>query len=144
MGTLTVTNSVIMITIQNVYNTATQLQGYAADDVYDFEDIDVSETSMGVDGTLSAGKIYVPIPWSISLQANSPSNAVFDAWYAYQSTPNGDVAPASINITLNGLGFKWTLSNGFLKKYSPAPTAKKIAQPRKFMIEFNSISVAPA
>jgi len=144
MGTLTSANSVIMITIDNVYPTATQLQGYAADDVFDIEDIDVAETSMGVDGILSAGKIYVQIPWSITLQANSPSNQVFDDWYAYQQTPNGDVTPASLNITLPGLGFKWTYSNGFLKKHSPAPSAKKSVQPRKFMIEFNSVSVAPA
>ena len=142
MATLTAVNSVIMLSVTNVYPTAQQLQGYSADDVYDLEDIDVAETTMGIDGLLSGGLIYVPVPWTINLQANSPSCAVFDTWYNYQKS-QGDLTNCSLNISLPGLGFKWVYSNGFLKKYSPAPSAKKIVQPRKFMIEFNSIGVQP-
>jgi len=142
MGTLTSTNSVIMLSVTNVYPNAQQLQGYSADDVFDIEDIDVAETSMGVDGLLSAGLVYVEIPWSINLQSNSPSCQVFDNWYAYQKGLN-DVTNATLNITLPGLGYKWVYSNGFLKKYSPAPSAKKKVEPRKFTIVWNTISTAP-
>ncbi len=142
MTTLTSVNSVIMLTVGAVYPTAQQLQGYTSDDVYDVEDIDTAETTMGIDGLLSGGFIYAPIPWTISLQANSPSCAVFDQWYNYQVSQK-DISTASMNISLPGLGYKWVYSNGILKKYSPAPSAKKIVQPRKFMIEWNTIGVQP-
>ena len=142
MATLTSANSVIMLGVNNVYPTAQQLQGYSADDVFDLEDIDIAETSMGVDGLLSGGLIYVEIPWSIMLQANSPSCQVFDNWHAYNKSQN-DLVTATMNISLPGLGYKWVYSNGFLKKYNPAPSAKKIVQPRKFTIVWNSISTAP-
>ena len=83
MGTITSTNSVIQLSVNLVYPNAQQLQGYSADDVFDIEEIDVAETSMGIDGLLSGGLIYVEIPWSISLQSNSPSCAVFDNWYNF-------------------------------------------------------------
>ena len=142
MTTLTTVNSVIMLAVTNVYSTAQQLQGYSADDVFDLEDIDVAETSMGIDGLLSGGMIYVPIPWTITLQANSPSCQVFDNWYNYQKS-NGDLTNCQLNITLPGLGYKWSYGGGILKKYSPAPSAKKLVQPRKFMIEFGSIGAQP-
>jgi hypothetical protein len=142
MRNLNTVNSVIMLSVDNVYPTAQQLQGYSADDVFDLEDIDVAETSMGIDGLLSGGLIYVPIMWTINLQANSPSCAIFDAWYNYQKS-QGDLSNCHLNITLPGLGYKWAYSNGFLKKYSPAPSAKKILQPRKFQIEFNGIGAQP-
>jgi hypothetical protein len=131
-----------MLSVNGVYQTPIQLQGYSADDVYDIEDIDASETMMGVDGLLSGGLIYVPIPWSITLMANSPSTQVFDQWYSYQQSI-GDVTTGTMTVTLPSLGYKWIYSNGFLKKYSPAPGAKKLAQPRKFTIEWNSITLLP-
>lgn len=142
-GTLTAANSVIMLSVQNVFSNPQQLQGFSADDVFDIEEIDTAETMMGVDGLLSGGLIYVPISWSISLMANSPSCQVFDQWYNYQKSIN-DLTTATVNIALPGLGFKWNYTNGFLKKYSPAPSAKKIVQPRKFTIEFNVIGAAAA
>lgn len=141
-GTLTAANSVIVLSIAGVFQQGVQLQGYAADDVYDIEDIDTAETSMGVDGLLSGGLIYTEIPWTIHLQANSPSNDVFDQWYAYQKAI-GDITTASMQIVLPGLGYKWVYSNGILKKYPPAPSVKKIAQPRKYTIAWNTIGASP-
>lgn len=142
MGNLTAVNSVIVLSVAGVFPQGQQLSGYTADDVFDVDQIDVSETVMGIDGLLSGGLIYVAIPWTISLQGNSPSNSVFDQWYAYQKTV-GDVAVASMQIALPSLGYKWVYSNGFLKKYSPAPSVKKIVQPRKYTIEWNAIGASP-
>ena len=141
MSSLTAVNSVIMLSVANLFP-AQQLQGFTADEVFDLDDIDVAETIMGIDGVLSGGLIYVPIPWTVNLQANSPSCALFDQWYNYQKAI-GDIASASMNIALPGLGYKWIYSNGILKKYSPAPAVKKMVQPRKFTIEWNIIGAQP-
>jgi hypothetical protein len=141
MGTLTTANSVIMLAVNGLYDTPVQLQGYSADDVFDLDEVDAAETSMGIDGLLSGGLIYVEKPWSISLQANSASNQVFDNWVQSQFAQD-DIYTASMQVALPGLGFKWTYSNGILKKYPPAPSAGKILKPRKYTIVWNTISAS--
>ena len=142
MSSLTAVNSTIMLSVTGVYPIPQQLQGFTADDVFDLDEIDVAETIMGIDGILSGGFIYVEKPWSVSLQANSPSCQIFDTWYNYQQSI-GDIASASMQIALPGLGYKWAYSNGILKRYSPAPSVKKMVQPRKFTIVWNTIGASP-
>jgi hypothetical protein len=141
MATLPTANAVIMLTIPGLYSVPQQLQGYSADDVFDADDIDGAETSMGVDGVLSGGLIYVEKPWSISLQANSLSNTVFDNWVQAQIALN-DILTAEMFVSLPALGTKYAFTNGILKRYPPLPSAKKILQPRKFTIVWESISPA--
>jgi hypothetical protein len=141
MGTLTTANSVIMLSVSGLYNSPQQLQGYAADDVFDTDEVDAAETSMGIDGNLSGGLIYVEKPWSIMLQANSLSNGIFDNWVQSQIGQN-DLYTADMTIFLPGLGQKFAFTTGFLKKYPPMPSAGKILKPRKYTIVWESISPA--
>jgi hypothetical protein len=141
MANLTAANSVIMLSVNGLYGIPQQLQGYSADDVFDTEEIDAAETIMGVDGILSGGLIYVEKPWSINLQANSASNGLFDNWIQAQIAQN-DLFTADMTIFLPSLGTKYAFTNGILKKYPPTPSAKKILQPRKFTIVWESISPA--
>ena len=141
MATLTTANSVIMLSIAGLYGTPQQLQGYSADDIFDTDEIDAAETSMGIDGNLSGGLIYVEKPWAINLQANSASNAIFDNWVQAQISQN-DLYIAGMTITLPGLGSNYSFFNGILKKYPPTPSAGKILKPRKYTIVWESISPA--
>jgi hypothetical protein len=141
MATLTAANSIIMLSINGLYPTPVQLQGYSADDVFDSEEIDAAETMMGVDGKLSGGLIYVEKPWNIVLMANSASNQIFDNWVQSQIAQN-DLFTANMSIVLPSLGSTTAFSNGILKKYPPMASAKKILQPRKFTIVWESISNA--
>src|SRR4051812_37923738 len=79
---ITASNALFFLTIPGVFFTPQQLQGFAADDVFEMEGIQTSEVLMGVDGVLSAGFVFVAVPQSINLQADSDSVLVFDAWYA--------------------------------------------------------------
>ena len=83
---LTAANAVITLTIAGVFNAGQQLQQFAADDVFSVEQVTPTETLMGVDGFLSGGRTPVPVPWTISLQADSPSNFIFEQWFAAQET----------------------------------------------------------
>lgn len=142
MANLTVVNSIIMISAPPLFSNAQQLQGFSAEDIFETEEIEVSETSMGVDGRLSGGLIYVPIPQWFHLQANSASVQIFDQIYNGQIAQN-DIYIMQGSITLPALGVKYAMSNGIFKKYPPTPGAHRIAQPRKFTIEWERISVAP-
>jgi hypothetical protein len=137
MGNITAANSIVILTIPNVLLAPVQLQGFAADDIFDVEPLEAGETLMGVDGILSAGFVFVPVAWSITLQADSASNAVFDSWWT-QEQANKTKYAASGQVKLPAIGTKWTLSNGFLITYPVMPNAGRTLKPRKFMIRWQS------
>jgi len=143
MSTLTTANSSLYLTIVGVFNTPVKIQGYATDDAFAISELTNAETFIGVDGKLSAGFTPFIVPLSISLQADSASNAVFDAWIAAESATK-DKYEAHIVIMLPATNELYTLSRGFLKSFSAMPAAKKVLQPRKYNIEFQSISVSTA
>jgi hypothetical protein len=130
-----------MISVGSVYPIPQQLQGFAADDVTDTQPIDTAELLMGVDGKLSGGFIFVPVKQGIILQADSPSNDIFDTWYATEQTLKDKVIAQGV-IVFPAIGKKWVMNNGFLSSFPTMPDAKKILQPRKFEITWESVSPA--
>lgn len=143
MSSLTAANAVIMLSIPLVFPTPQQLQGFAADDVFSTDPLNSAETMMGVDGRLSAGFVFVSVKQNYSLQADSASVAVFEEWFAAQQSSK-DLFPANALVVLTAVGKKWTMTRGFLTGFPPIPDAKKILQPRRFAIEWESVSPAAA
>lgn len=143
MPSLTMANAVIQISIPGLFTSPQQLQGFAADEVFDNEALESAETLMGVDGKLSGGFVYVPFKWGVSLQSDSESNAVFDQWWQNQQV-NQEVLIANGLVLLKALGTKWTMTKGFLTRYKPMPDGKKITQPRKYEITWERVSPSVA
>lgn len=142
MADITSANAVLILTVPLILPVAQQIQGFAVDEIYDTEDVSPVETMMGLDGTLSGGFVYTEKPMTITLMAGSPSNAFFDAW------ENGMqaailAAPASGVLTLTSIGQAYALTNGFLSRYNPIAAARKVLQPRKFRITWQSILPTP-
>ncbi len=138
---ITAANAVYMLSIFPVFPIPVQLQGFAADDVFSTDPQTVAETSMGVDGLLSAGFVFNAVTQNITLQANSDSNNIFDAWQQAQKAVK-DTYFANAVIMLRGIGSKWTMTNGVLTTYPPMPDAKKVLQPRRFGITWESVDQA--
>ena len=142
MPSITSANAVLLLTIPPLFPVPQQLQGFATDDVYDIPQIKSVETLMGVDGVLSGGFVYVMIPQEITLQADSASNAVFDTWWTQMQAAQ-DVYVASGLIKLPSVATKFLQTVGYLTGYKPAPGAKKVLQPRRYEITWQSIAPAP-
>jgi len=140
-GTITAANAVFTLSVSGVFNVAQQLQQFAADDVFDTEAIEPAEVMMGVDGHLSAGFVFVATKQSITLQADSPSNLIFEAWQQAQKTAR-DIFFAQGGVILNSVGRAYTMNRGVLTSYPSLPDAKKVLQPRKYGITWESISPA--
>jgi hypothetical protein len=138
MTDLTGANAVIMLSIAGLFNFPQQLQGFAADDVFDTEALESAETRMGVDGILSAGFVFVPVRQGYALQADSPSIFIFDTWWATQQTTES-IFRATGTIIMPALGKQWSLTRGVLHSYIPIPTVKKLAQPQKFGIVWERV-----
>jgi hypothetical protein len=142
MATLTAANSVYMLTIIGLFNVPQQLQGFAADEMFDTEAIENVELLMGVDGVLSAGWIPTMKKQTVTLQADSPSNALFDAWATAEESAREKYIAGGI-IRLPALSTSYAMVRGFLSSYRPVPPAKKILQPRQYGITWGSILPAP-
>lgn len=142
MPSITGATAAYQLSIENLYNSPQLLQGFAADDVFSTPAIKSIETLMGVDGKMSAGFVFVEIPQSISIQADSPSGRLFDDWWTAQQSQQ-DVYFANATVFLTALGQKWQMTRGVLSSYAPIPDVKKLIQPRKFEITWNNMSPAP-
>lgn len=142
MATLTAANSVITIGVTSLFPVAQQLQGFAVDDVFTSEAVTTVETMMGVDNILSAGWVATSKKLTFALQADSPSNVVFDTLWSAQEVAQ-EVFILFGEITLPAIGRAFTLQRGFMTSYMPMPDAKKLLQPRKFTIEWQRILPAP-
>lgn len=140
---LSAANAIIMLSITGVFPTPVQLQGFGTDDVVDGERLVSAQVQMGVDGNLSAGFVYVEYKQNITLQADSSSNALFDAWWSAMQVAQ-DVFPANAVITLAGVSTKWSMTRGFLTGYPPIPDAGKLLKPRKFEITWQRVLPTPA
>jgi hypothetical protein len=142
MTTLTSANCIIMLVVPGIFPVPQQLQQFGPDDVFTIEPISQVEVVMGVDGTLSGGWTPAPKKQTITLAANSPSTLIFDAWHAGQSAAR-EVYTAQGFITIPSISRIYTCTNGFLTTVSPAPDARKILQPRKFGITWNTVLSVP-
>ena len=142
MGTITSASAVITITVPLVFNSPFQLQGFAADDIYDADDIDITETSMGVDGILSGGMVFSPIAQTFSFQSDSSSTSFFETWQQAQIT-NVEAFPANGRTTLKTISRSYVMTNGFLQKGPRMPSAGKVLKPRKWTIVWNAVISTP-
>jgi len=138
MATITSANSILAIAVNNLFTAPQNIQGYAVDDAFEGEAVPQSEVLMGVDGKLSAGKIFVPYKMTIHLQADSSSISLFETWRSAQDSAV-DVFAASGSIILPSTNAIYTLQNGYLTSATPFPAAKKTLQPMTFEITWERI-----
>lgn len=140
--TLTAANAIITLSVAEVFPAPYNLQGFATDDVYAVEDLDVAEVAMGVDGKLSGGFVFREVKQTYMLQADSASVDFFEQlWSAQQS--NRTIYRISGVTIVSSVAKQYAMNRGLLTRYSPAPTAKKILQPRSFGITWESLTASP-
>lgn len=139
MATITSANSVFTLTATAVFPVPQALQGYAADDAFAVEAIAMADVMMGVDGKLSAGYTPTPTKVTISLQADSPSIAIFQA-IVDATRVSRDIIYLDGNIVLPATGKSYSLTKGVLTNASQIPDAKKTLQPQKYEITFESVT----
>jgi hypothetical protein len=136
--TITAANAVFMLTAGALYPVAQQLANYMADDVFDTDDVDISETVMGVDGNLSVGFVNNPVDQTIYIMPDSATSDLFDNIYSAQKAA-GEVIVLTATVTLPGPQKKFACTKGVLKRLKPIPSVKKVVQGRPFRITWQSV-----
>lgn len=142
MATLTAANTVIVFTVNGLFNAPFQLQGFAADDIFSTEPVTSVETLIGVDGILSAGFVPTEKKMNITFQADSPSNVIMEAWQTAQEIAR-EAFVANGFVTIPSIGRLFTCTQGYLTTYPPTPDVRRILQPRRYGLTWQSIIGAP-
>ena len=140
--TLTSANSAFTLQIVNLYPVPQSLQGFATDDAFAVEDVSPVEAMMGVDGRISFGYTPYPTKINITFQGDSDSIDIFDNWISAMLASR-EVYIANAAISIPGTGKKYVMTKGGLTGGASMPAVKKILQPRKFEITFESCLPAP-
>lgn len=135
-------NSVLTLSIATLFPSPQQLQGFGVDDIYDIAQVKNIETLMGVDGVLSAGFVWKERVQTVTLQADSASNDIFDVWNSQQEA-NLTAYPAQGLIRLPGIATKFIQTRGFLTGYKPAPKGGRILHARTYEITWQRVAPAP-
>jgi enamine deaminase RidA (YjgF/YER057c/UK114 family) len=93
---------------------------------------------MGVDGRMTSGYTPQPCTQTISLQADSPSKAIFQA-IAQATQAKRDTFYISGTISLPSTGEVFIGTRGVLKNFKPIPDAAKVLQPMDFVVVWESL-----
>ena len=142
MATLTSANATLSIAVAGIFSAPQIIQGFAADDAFDSESVAQAETIMGVDGKLSAGKVFSAYKMAIHLMPDSPSMTLFETWRNQQDA-QVDVFRADGSIWLPSVGRMYTLQKGFLTSAPGFPGVKKLLAPVAFEITWERIIPTP-
>lgn len=142
MGSISSINSTFLLSVGTVFPAPVLIQGYDVDDAFGSEQVKRSEIKKGVDGKFSYGKIQYTVKVDITLQADSLSIPLFEAWAAAEDAI-GDNLPCNGILLQPALFLGYTLTTGVMEDFSPFSSAKKVQQPRKFAIIFNTVIGAP-
>ena len=140
---ITSANAQFTLAITGLFSIPQNVTEFSAEDIFSMDSIEAGQVVMGVDGNLAAGTVRVPVPQSVYLMANSPSNLMFEAWQAVEQA-SGVKFPAIGVIQLPSVNKIYALTNGFLTKYPPISDAKKSLQPRKYEITWQQVLVSPS
>lgn len=128
--------------VASLYASPQSIQGFAVDDAFDTEALEVAETAMGVDGVLTGGYVPNPTIMTITLMGDSPSIPFFDNWVGAQRNVR-DLYYAFGTIYLVAVGKKYAMTKGILRNYPQMPDAKKTLQPVKYTIVWQSVLPQP-
>jgi len=142
MSTLTSANSTLALSIAGIFSAPQIIEGYATDDAFETDSVPQSEVMMGVDGKMSAGKVFTPYKMTIHLQPTSASMAMFEIWRNQQDAQT-DVFRADGTISIPSIGRNYILKKGYLTAAPAFPSAKKLLSPVAFEITWERIIAAP-
>lgn len=141
MATITSTNSIYTIIVPQL-SILHQLQGYAANDAFDTETLEITENRVGVDGLKSAGYLPRIYNQAISLQADSQSILIFEIIYSVMQQSR-EIVTMEGEIVLPSVNKKYIMTFGTMLNYTPVAPVKNVLEPQQFSINWGTIVIQP-
>lgn len=130
----------VLLTIPGLFDAGVQLEGFGAGTALVPEGLDVAETSMGVDGKMSAGRKPAIEKVKITFAADSLSCDTIEEWKGTQDA-FGNLLYADMTVLVPGLGKLYTYTKGVLKTFKSAADAKNKMEDVEYEIHFESVTI---
>lgn len=140
--TITSADSTFALSVTNLFPTAQNLQGYAADAMFALGDTEFAQTVRGADGKLSAGFVFGQYLQTITLMPDSDSYDMVQTWMKTTRTAVA-VFRCNATIIIPAIQAKFTLSNGVLVRAKAIPDAQRVLQPITFQIDWENVTADP-
>lgn len=137
--TITSANSVFTIVAAGLFPAPVQLKGYSSDKAVVTDAIEMAEIQMGVDGRMTAGYVPMPTKQTISLQADSPSRAIFVDIATATKTAR-EIFYLSASLVLPSTGEAYTLTRGVITNIKQIPDLMKVLAPVDIQITWESVN----
>lgn len=141
--TLNSTDVSITLTIPGLIPAPRNVQGFAVDDVFMTEAIEINQTMMGVDGRMSFGQVPAIVPFQLTLMADSPSIELFELWGSAIISSRTSLPASAMVINAPGAERIYTFTKGVLVNYKPTADFKKVQQPVQYMIHWERLTYLP-
>ena len=139
--TITSADASVQITVENLYPTGFAMSGFAADNIFDAENVELAQTVRGADGKLSAGFVFGDITQTFHIMPDSPIYSKIQTWI---NTTVASKAVYRCNATalFKSNGRKYTCTNGVLVNAGLIPAAGRILQPITMQIKWEVVSAS--
>lgn len=141
-NTITAANSVLTLSVANLYPIPQTIQGYAADDAFSTDSVVRAETQRGVDGRQSSGYVFNSSTFTINIMPDSPSLVIFETLDNAQKAAR-EVFICSGQVQLPSIGRKYTLVNGVLSTSTPITNVRRVLQSVQYVFTFEDIIGEP-
>lgn len=145
MGTITSANAKLTITVSGPAGAVVgpfTVQGFASDDAFSTDPVESGIARIGVDGRPSFGFVPFLTPQTITLQADSPSIPLFEAWLGAEQVLQ-EALIANGSLSLPSLQKSYALIKGGLTRITPIPPGKRVLEPVTYEITWGSVQPAP-
>jgi hypothetical protein len=134
---ITAANATLTLSIAVLLPIPVKVEGFSTDTMFTADATDLHETLMGADGKMSSGVIFVPEPFKLKLQADSPT--IRQLLRVRELTKvSRKVYTIGITVNIPSIGGTWAYRAGVLQNCPAIPSAAKILQPLEFGFMFES------
>lgn len=139
---ITSANATAILTVSGLYDSGLYLQMFSADTAITQDEIEYSESRIGVDGYMVAG--YVPSIKLVTINLEAASPSIDPMYYvgAYM-TAYRTIYRCNMNISIPSIGKVFTWTNGVLTRGTPMPALSRILDPVSFTFSFQDFRFDP-
>lgn len=122
--TITAANAVLMLRCKGVYDEFVTIQGFQADNAWNFGEANIGETRMGVDGKQSIGYTPHETPWTLYLEANSASVQIMET-IRKEFNSNMEARFIDVIVEVPSIGKRYSATGG-LTSMTGGASGKKL------------------
>lgn len=117
-------------------------EGFASDDAFMADTVDIAEAVMGVDGKMSAGYTPFITKQTLTFQADSPTIILMETIAGAQATLRQPIFLDAV-LSLPAVQKSYIFKLGVVTRLTPFPAGKKVLQPMQYELSWELVTAVP-